>query len=53
MRTPSPTGYDSADAEERLQQVLRPPLTDRERAVAQVEGWIIGVGSVATLEAPQ
>lgn len=27
-----------ADAEERLQQVLRPPLTDRERAVAQVKG---------------
>lgn len=33
-----------ADLDERLQLALHPPLTASERVVAQVEGWIIGVG---------
>lgn len=33
-----------ADAEGRLQNWLAPALTDDDRAVAAVEGWILGVG---------
>jgi hypothetical protein len=40
-----------ADLEGRLQLALHPPLTASERAVAQVEGWIIGVGSADSPEA--
>lgn len=40
-----------ADLEGRLQSALHPTLTSSERAVAQVEGWIIGVGSAAMPEA--
>lgn len=32
-----------ADTEGRLSGVLNPPLSPAERAVAQVEGWILGV----------
>ncbi|RQH05806.1 hypothetical protein [Paraburkholderia dinghuensis] len=35
-----------ADLEERLYLALHPPLSASERAVAQVEGWIVGVGGV-------
>jgi hypothetical protein len=42
-----------ADQGGHLQQALRPLLTDSERAVAQVEGWILGARSVATPEAPK
>ncbi|MFM0152881.1 hypothetical protein [Paraburkholderia sediminicola] len=34
-----------------LQQALHPTLTRSERVVAQVEGWIFGVGSAATPDA--
>jgi hypothetical protein len=40
-----------ADLEGRLRSALHPTLTSSERAVAQVEGWIIGVGSSVTPEA--
>jgi len=33
------------DQDGRLQLALHPPLTPPERAVAEVEGWILGVGS--------
>ncbi|MBC8745341.1 MULTISPECIES: hypothetical protein [Paraburkholderia] len=42
-----------ADSGESLRPALRPPLTDSERAVALVEGWILGVGSAATPESPK
>ena len=34
-----------ADQDGRLQLALHPPLTPPERAVAEVEDWILGVGS--------
>jgi hypothetical protein len=39
-----------ADIEGRLQLALHPSLSASERAVAQVEGWIIGVGSADSPE---
>jgi len=33
-----------ADVDNQLERFLNPSLTPRERAVAQVEGWILGVG---------
>jgi hypothetical protein len=39
-----------ADVDERLQLALHPPLTASERAVAQVEEWIIGVSSADSPE---
>ena len=32
-----------ADRIGRLPSLLRPPLTDAERSIAQVEGWIMGI----------
>ena len=40
-----------ADEDGRLQRALNPPLTPTERAVAEIEGWILGVGFVATPDA--
>ncbi len=40
-----------ADEDGRLQLALNPPLTPAERTVAEIEGWILGVGFAATREA--
>jgi hypothetical protein len=40
-----------ADLEGRLRSALHPSLTASERTLAQVEGWIIGVGSADVPEA--
>jgi hypothetical protein len=37
-------GLHQADLDDRLQGFLTPCLTHRERTVAEVEGWILGVG---------
>ncbi|MCG6897424.1 MAG: hypothetical protein LJE61_08540 [Thiocapsa sp.] len=43
--TPSAAGLRQTDLSGRLRGYLDPPMTASERAVAAVEGWILGVGS--------
>lgn len=43
----------SADRDGTLATFLKPDLTPPERAVAQVEGWILGVGGSAISAAPR
>jgi hypothetical protein len=38
------TWLQQADHDDRLQVAFRPKLSSSERAVAGVEGWILGVG---------
>ncbi len=42
-----------ADRDGSLAAFLKPDLTPPERTVAQVEGWILGVGGLVEEEAPQ